>query len=125
MQDIRNRLDEAKRAQDIPEVMRQSQEMKNVYLAAGIKIWKSFLPFLNIPLGYGFFRITRSMAALPAPGLDEGGLLWFTDLTLSDPFFMLPVATGVATFFLFKVGCRSIPYRHQMADCMTYRLVVN
>ncbi|KAL8648025.1 MAG: hypothetical protein Q9226_006176 [Calogaya cf. arnoldii] len=104
LQNIRERIDEAKRAGDMPELIRQSQEMKTIYTAAGIKIWKSFLPFLNIPLGYGYFRVTRNMATLPVPGLDEAGALWFTDLTLSDPFFILPAATGVATFYLFKAG---------------------
>ncbi len=124
LQDITDRLDDAKRAQDMPEVMRQSQEMKNVYLAAGIKIWKNFLPLLNVPLGYGFFRLSRSMTSLPVPGLDDGGILWITDLTLSDPLFMLPLATGVATFFVFKVGFRSVSYYRQMANRMPYRLVV-
>ncbi|KAL9037563.1 MAG: hypothetical protein Q9180_003646 [Flavoplaca navasiana] len=104
MQEIRDRLDQAKMAQDMPEVMRQAQEMKAIYSVAGIKIWRNFLPFLSIPMGYGFFRLTRNMAALPTPGLDEGGALWFTDLTLSDPFFLLPMATGVATFYMFKAG---------------------
>ncbi|KAL8781944.1 MAG: hypothetical protein Q9213_005783 [Squamulea squamosa] len=88
----------------MPEMMRQSQEMKNVYMAAGIKIWKSFLPFVNVPLGYGMFRLTRNMAQMPVPGLEDGGLLWFTDLTVSDPFFLLPLGTGVSTFLLFKAG---------------------
>lgn len=112
-------------AQDMPEVTRQAQEMKAIYSVAGIKIWRNFLPFLSIPMGYGFFRLTRNMAALPIPGLDEGGALWFTDLTLSDPFFLLPMATGVATFYMFKVGCSSIWLRFRLADHTAFRLVVN
>ncbi|KAL8772783.1 MAG: hypothetical protein Q9209_002128 [Squamulea sp. 1 TL-2023] len=104
MQDVRDRLDDAKRAQDMPETMRRMQELKNVYSAAGIKMWKTFLPFVNLPLGYGMFRLTRNMSEMPVPGLEDGGLLWITDLTLSDPTFLLPIGTGISTFFLFKNG---------------------
>ncbi|KAL8809246.1 MAG: hypothetical protein Q9223_006098, partial [Gallowayella weberi] len=104
MQEIRERLDEAKRAQDMTAIMQYSQEIKNLYQAAGIKIWKSVLPFVNIPIGYGFFRLTRDMSSLPVPGLESGGLLWFTDLTISDPTFLLPIGTGTLTYLMLKLG---------------------
>ncbi|KAL8693140.1 MAG: hypothetical protein Q9224_003811 [Gallowayella concinna] len=107
MQEIRQRMDDAKTTQDVAAVMKESQAMKSLYKAAGIQIWKSALPLLNVPLGYGFFRLSREMAALPVPGLESGGLLWFTDLTLSDPTFLLPLGTGTLTFFMFKVGNRT------------------
>ncbi|KAL8997748.1 MAG: hypothetical protein Q9169_003077 [Polycauliona sp. 2 TL-2023] len=104
IEEIREHINEAKMAQDMPKLMQYSQEMKSVYLAAGIKIWRGILPFLNVPLGYGFFRLGQKLAAVQPPGLDEGGILWFTDLTVSDPTFLLPMATGVATFYMFKFG---------------------
>ncbi|KAK0635994.1 60Kd inner membrane protein-domain-containing protein [Bombardia bombarda] len=62
--------------------------------AAGLKQWKAFIPMLNLPLGYGVFRLFRGMAALPVPSLETGGALWFTDLTVCDPFYILPIATA-------------------------------
>lgn len=104
IQEVKERVNEAKRAGDLQALTRHSQEIHRIYAAAGIKIWKSFLPFANVPLGFGFFRLTRNMAELPVPGLENGGLLWFTDLTVSDPFFILPLGTGVMTYMVFKVG---------------------
>ncbi|KAL8729790.1 MAG: hypothetical protein Q9166_004513 [cf. Caloplaca sp. 2 TL-2023] len=104
MQEIRERLDQAKRSQDMASLVQQSQEMRNVYAVAGIKIYKMALPFVNLPLAYGMFRLTRNMAQLPVPGLEEGGLLWFTDMTLSDPLMLLPIGTGILSFYLFKAG---------------------
>ncbi|KAL8717096.1 MAG: hypothetical protein Q9225_005631 [Loekoesia sp. 1 TL-2023] len=104
LQDIQARIQKARQAQDTNAVMQASQEIRNVYAAAGVKIWRSFLPFIQVPLGYGMFRLTRSMAYLPVPGLEDGGALWFRDLTVSDPLFLLPVTTGVLTFYLFKLG---------------------
>ncbi|KAL8754831.1 MAG: hypothetical protein Q9184_004994, partial [Pyrenodesmia sp. 2 TL-2023] len=104
IKDIEARLDAAKQTRDMPTMMHGTQELRNVYAAAGIKMWKNFLPFLQVPLGYGMFRLTRNMADLPLPGLETGGTLWFHDLTVLDPYFILPMVTGTATFFLFKMG---------------------
>ena len=71
--------------------------------SAGIIWWKSFGPFLQVPIGYGTFRLMRGMAALPVPGLDTGGLLWVTDLTLSDPYYLLPIGTAAVYYITFKV----------------------
>lgn len=102
--DIRNRLDQAKQARDMPAMLQTTQELRNLYAASGVKLWKNLLPFTGLFLGYGMFRLTRNMAYLPVPGLDVGGTLWFYDLTASDPYFLLPITTGLATFYLFKVG---------------------
>ncbi|KAM0546036.1 hypothetical protein ACHAPJ_011050 [Fusarium lateritium] len=54
--------------------------------------------FLQIPFSFGLFRIISGMAHIPVPSLENAGFLWFTDLTASDPYFLLP---AVGTGFLF------------------------
>lgn len=71
--------------------------------AAGIIWWKPLVPFLQLPIGFGTFRLMRGMASLPVPGLDTGGLMWISDLTQSDPYFVVPLATAAAYYFTFKV----------------------
>ena len=78
-------------------------ERRALQKSAGITWWKSFAPFLQVPIGFGTFRLMRGMAYLPVPGLDTGGLLWLPDLTQSDPYFILPIATAAAYYFTFKV----------------------
>ena len=78
-------------------------ERSALHKSAGIIWWKSFVPFLQLPIGFGTFRLMRGMAALPVPGFDTGGLLWMTDLTLPDPYYILPVATAAAYYYTFKV----------------------
>lgn len=102
--DIRKRLDEAKETRNMRDMLQYNAEMRQVYAVAGIKMWKNFLPFLQFPLAFGMFRLTRNMAWLPVPGLNVGGVLWFQDLTISDPYFLLPLITGTTTFYMFKVG---------------------
>jgi YidC/Oxa1 family membrane protein insertase len=73
--------------------------------AAGYAPWKSFIPMLQLPITFCMFRLIRAMAALPVPSFETGGLLWFTDLTVSDPLFILPLVTGL----LVTVGIRVRP----------------
>lgn len=52
--------------------------------------------FIPIPFSYGLFRIVTGMTNIPVPSLENAGWLWFTDLTQSDPYMILPVmATGL------------------------------
>ena len=78
-------------------------ERSALHKSAGITLWRSFAPFLQVPIGFGTFRLMRGMAYLPVPGFDSGGLLWISDLTQSDPYFILPIATAAAYYFTFKV----------------------
>ncbi|AEO56604.1 hypothetical protein MYCTH_2117192 [Thermothelomyces thermophilus ATCC 42464] len=63
--------------------------------AAGYSLWKNFVPMIQLPIGIGMFRLIKGMSALPVPSFETGGILWFTDLTASDPLFILPIATGI------------------------------
>ena len=95
------KLAQARRDQQA--VVRHTQELRAMYKAADVKLWRIAIPFVQIPLGYGTFRLMRAMAALPVPGLDEGGIFWLQDLTESDPYLILPIATSAAFYWMFKV----------------------
>ena len=101
---IRDRLNLAQRTKDVDAVRHATAELAQIYKSADIKLYKVFLPFLQAPLGYGSFRLLRGMAALPVPGLEDGGLLWFEDLTLPDPYYVLPLAFASTLFWTFKVS---------------------
>ena len=80
-----------------------SQEMRTLRSNAGVSYLKQLAPFVQVFIGFGTFRLMRGMAYLPVPGLDTGGLMWFEDLTLSDPLFLLPIGTAAAYYITFKV----------------------
>lgn len=62
---------------------------------AGYQPWKNLINLIQLPIGIGMFRLVRGMAALPVPSFETGGTLWFTDLAVSDPYFVLPIITGL------------------------------
>lgn len=104
---MKKRMQAAKDAQDQQAMLSIQREIMGDYRSAGIKMHKMFLPMIQIPLGYGTFRLMHGMADLPVPGLEDGGFLWIKDLTLADPIFLLPVATSAAFWYTVKV-CRHL-----------------
>lgn len=79
------------------------QELSAFHKAHGVEMWRTFIPMLNMPLLYGFFRLFRGMAELPVPTLETGGMLWFTDLSAQDPYYIMPIASAVTLFFVMRV----------------------
>lgn len=59
--------------------------------------------FPQAPVFISFFIALRKMAYLPVPSMQTGGLLWFPDLTLGDPFYILPVVVTGTMFFILEV----------------------
>ncbi|TRY69684.1 hypothetical protein DNTS_030271, partial [Danionella cerebrum] len=66
--------------------------------------YKNFLMEHNAPIFFSFFLALRSMAELPVPSLQTGGLWWFTDLTACDPYHILPVLVSFSMFCVIKMG---------------------
>ena len=100
---IQERVSAARAARDQQAMMAASAEMQGLYRSGNVKLWRLAVPMLQIPLGFGTFRLMRGMADLPVPGMDTGGVLWLQDLTLGDPYFVLPIVTAAAFHYTFKV----------------------
>ncbi|KAK3984403.1 mitochondrial inner membrane protein OXA1 [Cladorrhinum sp. PSN332] len=66
-----------------------------MHKAKGYSMMKQVVPLIQVPIGYGMFRILRDMAAIPVPSMEMGGFGWITDLTVPDPFFVLPIVSGI------------------------------
>lgn len=49
------------------------------------------LPFLQLPFFVSFFMGLRKMALAPLGSMKSGGMWWFSDLTLPDPTYVLPL----------------------------------
>ena len=88
---------------DTTEVMKIRQELQIIQRRAGIKLAKSFVPLIQAPIGFGTFFLLRGMAKLPVPGLETGGILWFKNLAIPDPFFLLPIATAGVLHLVLRV----------------------
>lgn len=110
---LKARLKASRDAKDADEMKRVAMELRQVYKSANIQLWRVWVPMLQMPIGFGTFRLLRNMADLPVPGLENGGLLWIKDLTLSDPYFFLPVITGLAFHITFRVSRQTVRLMYQ------------
>lgn len=85
------------------------QERHQIYLkfiqSNNIKWQNTFLPIMGngIVLSTMFFAL-RGMANLPVDSMTNGGVLWFTDLTVQDPYFLLPVIAVSSVYINMKLG---------------------
>lgn len=85
------------------EAAKVKDEIDQINKDLGINVWKSFIPLLQLPLGFGCFRVLRGMTTLPVPALATEQFAWIGDLTTYDPLFLLPVATAGFTYLSLKV----------------------
>ena len=44
------------------------------------------------------------MATLPVESMKTGGLFWFPDLTIADPYFLLPILCSASMLLTIEVG---------------------
>ncbi|KAG0639431.1 60Kd inner membrane protein-domain-containing protein [Tuber brumale] len=79
-------------------------ELGQLYSRSGVKRRWLFFPISQVPVFYGFYKNLRGMSDIPIPELTEGGLSWFTDLSVADPFYLLPMATSASLFAQLSLG---------------------
>lgn len=44
------------------------------------------------------------MTRVPVESMKEGGLFWFEDLTVPDPYYLLPIITSTTLFITIEIG---------------------
>lgn len=57
-----------------------------------------------MPIFVSFFMALRQMANCPVESLKTGGMLWFTDLTMPDQFYLLPLITSTTLWITIEVN---------------------
>lgn len=124
LQPLMASMEAAKRAGDDEKVNTLRLQQQAVMKEMGGSLGKTLgVPIAQGIFGYGAFRSLRGMATLPVPGMNTDGFLWFSDLTVSDPFFVLPLATGGLMYFIIKVGkAFSIPFESVILTINAHRL---
>ena len=106
---IMNRLKAARMNGDQQEVLLCAKEAQSLRNRSGVSLSATFIPMLvQLPLAFGTFRLTRGLVENAVPGLDTGGVLWFTDLTLTGALmpqnWIIPAMTSIVTHFTLRVS---------------------
>lgn len=56
------------------------------------------------PVFISFFFALRNMTNLPVESMKEGGFWWLKDLTVHDPYYIMPIITSVTIFITLELG---------------------
>merc|ERR1719183_273595 len=99
---ISERLKEAYARENIELATRLQNQMSELMSKNNVKPYSTMIgAVVQIPVWMTFFFTLRGILGRTHDphGFSEGGLLWFPDLTASDPYYILPVTCG-ATFFV-------------------------
>ncbi|KAI5918844.1 60Kd inner membrane protein-domain-containing protein [Camillea tinctor] len=114
----------AYRSQDRFAMLQARATMSKITKESGAQMWRPFVGMLMIPFSFGMFRLGRAMAAIPVPSLETGGLAWFTDLTVPDPYFILPIASiAISVLMMKQLQSASVsrnPMQQSVNKMMTY-----
>ncbi|KAI5270847.1 hypothetical protein E4T47_05832 [Aureobasidium subglaciale] len=102
---MNDKMMDAMRNGDRVAAMQLRQELMQINKASGVSTVGMLVPsVVQGVFGFCAFRLLRAMANLPVPGLETGGFLWVTDLTQTDPYFLLPVIMGGTLHMVLRMG---------------------
>ncbi|XP_053983602.1 mitochondrial inner membrane protein OXA1L [Hylaeus volcanicus] len=100
MEKLQTKMTEARQCGNDYEAAMHAQDLMKFMSKKSVNPLKCFtVTAIQMPVFVSFFLALKKMANTPVESLKEGGLWWFTDLTLADPYYTLPLITSV-TFFV-------------------------
>jgi YidC/Oxa1 family membrane protein insertase len=99
MKELQPRMQEIKKKyKDDPQ--RINQETMKMYRETGFNPFSSCLPmFLQMPIFFSLFQVLNSSIELKGAPF----ILWIQDLSVKDPYYILPVLTGISMFLQQKI----------------------
>lgn len=65
------------------------------------------LPLVQMPIFLSFYFALEGMAKAKMPSLMTGGVAWFPDLTVADPYYVLPIASSAMTLLVLETGAET------------------
>ncbi|PFH48858.1 hypothetical protein AMATHDRAFT_64539 [Amanita thiersii Skay4041] len=90
-------------------LQKHALKMRKMYQDAGVNMGVTALsPFVQIPVTLGMFFAVKTMCQLPVPQLAYSGLDILPDLTVADPYMILPIALCAAVNLQISVGAAEL-----------------
>ncbi|KAJ3074796.1 Mitochondrial inner membrane protein oxa1l [Podochytrium sp. JEL0797] len=93
-----------KKSGDRTKQMAAITKLQAVYKEAGVNPFGGLWGIVQMPVFVSMFFGLRGMAELPVPGLATGGMLWFQDLTVMDPTYVLPLVASATMLVVMEAG---------------------
>lgn len=107
MQKVKPELDalQEQKTQGKLDQMEYTKAFQQLYAGRGIKVSHAMLSIVaQMPFMISLFIALRSVDLNVYPAYATGGLAWWTDLSVMDPYYVLPVISGAITLAAVQVG---------------------
>ena len=107
MQDLKPEMDRI-RAKYKDHRQKQQEELMKLYQERKVNPFGSCLPLLvQMPIFIAMFYVIRGFANTHE-SFTEGGILWFQDLSVQDPFYILPILSAVTMLAASEITSKNI-----------------
>ncbi|PVI05482.1 hypothetical protein DM02DRAFT_516724 [Periconia macrospinosa] len=105
MQPLLDEMEEAKRKGDDDKAQALKMKQKAILNEVGGDVGTNVGSALaQMVFGYGAFNCLRGMANFDVQGMSSESLLWISNLTVPDPYYIIPVLTGGIMYVVIKRG---------------------
>jgi len=102
---LQEKMSDARRRGDLYESAQLGHELQVLMKQKGINPLKNAVPILlQVPVFMSFFFALRGMAYCPVESMTIGGLFWFENLTVKDPYYLLPLLTSSTLYLQLRLG---------------------
>jgi YidC/Oxa1 family membrane protein insertase len=107
MQDLKPEMDRL-RAKYKDNKQRQQEELMKLYQERKVNPLGGCLPLLvQMPIFITMYYVIRSFDQTH-PSFASGGIMWFKDLTVADPFYILPVLSAVTMLAASEITAKNV-----------------
>lgn len=105
---LKEEMNAARAAGDTVEFARLTRDSQLLFKKHGVNPFTAMLaPMAQAPVFITFFLTLRRMANYPVESLKDGGLYWFTDLSLPDPYVAMPIFCCLSLWATLEISFRS------------------
>ena len=124
MQELKPEIDRI-REEHRDDPQRMQQEVMRLYRERNLNPLGSCLPvLLQVPVFIGIFYVILEFGGSAGmiggtdqpgtqPTFTQGGVLWFTDLTARDPYFILPILSSVTMLLSMEITTRNVEHKQR------------
>ncbi len=114
MQDLRPEMERI-RAQYRDNRQKQQEEIMKLYQERKVNPLGGCLPIaVQMPVFIGMFYVIRHFGGIPGrmapeyPSFHEGGLLWFQNLSVADPYHILPIVSALTMLAATEITAHNV-----------------
>jgi len=123
MQVLQKKMTEARQSGNAMLTAQITNEMQIYMKEKDINPFKGLiLPLVQAPIFISVFMGLRAMADTPVESMKTGGLFCFSDLTVCDPYYVLPILTSATLFLSIELGTNTAQMNAQNMGLMKYFL---